>query len=237
MNGDREPAWGLDFYDPQFLADPYPALGRVREATPIFRNEQTGQWMLTRFPDVYEALRDRRLGRVYHHRYTHAELGQPAPDPPLGLLPPTRAVVAAEPRATRPYPHPQAGLQGVHVPFGGRAGTGDRGAVPAADPPLPGNADIRPAGRLRPTLLRGRGRRGAGRAPRRHATVAGLVARHRQDVRAVGVRRSEGAGRDGSGRVHRLHAGADRRQAPLTRRTPDLAARADFRRRRPAQRR
>ena len=81
MNGDREPAWGLDFYDPQFLADPYPALGRVREATPIFRNEQTGQWMLTRFPDVYEALRDRRLGRVYHHRYTHAELGQPAPDP------------------------------------------------------------------------------------------------------------------------------------------------------------
>ena len=26
-------------------------------------------------------LRDRRLGRVYHHRYRHAELGQPAPDP------------------------------------------------------------------------------------------------------------------------------------------------------------
>ena len=81
MNGDRGPAWGLDFYDPEFLADPYPALGRVREATPIFRNEQTGQWMLTRFGDVYETLRDRRLGRVYHHRYRHAELGQPAPDP------------------------------------------------------------------------------------------------------------------------------------------------------------
>ena len=77
----REPAWGLDFYDPEFLADPYPALGRVREATPIFRDEETGQWMLTRFADVYETLRDRRLGRVYHHRYSHAELGQPAPDP------------------------------------------------------------------------------------------------------------------------------------------------------------
>ena len=76
-----DPASGLDFYDPGFLADPYPALGRVREATPIFRNEQTGQWMLTRFPDVYETLRDRRLGRVYHHRYRHAELGQPEPDP------------------------------------------------------------------------------------------------------------------------------------------------------------
>ena len=78
---EERPAWGLDFYDPEFLADPYPALGRVREATPIFRNEQTGQWMLTRFSEVFETLRDRRLGRVYHHRYRHAELGQPAPDP------------------------------------------------------------------------------------------------------------------------------------------------------------
>ena len=76
-----DPASELDFYDPGFLADPYPALGRVREATPIFRNEQTGQWMLTRFADVYETLRDRRLGRVYHHRYRHADLGQPEPDP------------------------------------------------------------------------------------------------------------------------------------------------------------
>ena len=76
-----DPASDLNFYDPGFLADPYPALGRVREATPIFRNEQTGQWMLTRFTDVYETLRDRRLGRVYHHRYRHAELGQPEPDP------------------------------------------------------------------------------------------------------------------------------------------------------------
>ena len=76
-----DPMSELDFYDPGFLADPYPALGRVREATPIFRNEQTGQWMLTRFADVYETLRDRRLGRVYHHRYRHADLGQPEPDP------------------------------------------------------------------------------------------------------------------------------------------------------------
>ncbi len=79
--GVREPAWGLDFYDPEFLADPYPALGRVREATPIFRHEETGQWMLTRFGDVYDTLRDRRLGRVYHQRYSPAELGQPEPDP------------------------------------------------------------------------------------------------------------------------------------------------------------
>ncbi len=72
---------GLDFYDPAFIADPYPRLGRLREAAPVFRNEQTGHWMLTRFADVHETLRDRRLGRVYHHRYTAAELGQPEPDP------------------------------------------------------------------------------------------------------------------------------------------------------------
>ena len=71
----------LDFYDPAFIADPYPALARLREATPVFRNERTGHWMLTRFADVHETLRDRRLGRVYHHRYTPAELGQPEPDP------------------------------------------------------------------------------------------------------------------------------------------------------------
>ena len=102
----KDTASNLDFYDPGFLADPYPALGRVREATPIFRNEQTGQWMLTRFGDVYETLRDRRLGRVYHHMYNHAELGQPAPDPALGRIPPARALVAAEPGTARPHPHP-----------------------------------------------------------------------------------------------------------------------------------
>lgn len=71
----------LDFYDPAFIADPYPALGRLREAAPVFRNPRTGHWMLTRFAEVHETLRDRRLGRVYHHLYTPAELGQPEPDP------------------------------------------------------------------------------------------------------------------------------------------------------------
>lgn len=71
----------LDFYDPAFIDDPYPALGRLREATPIFYNPRTGQWMLTRFDDVHETLRDRRLGRVYDHLYSHEELGRPGPDP------------------------------------------------------------------------------------------------------------------------------------------------------------
>ena len=81
MSGTQALVEPLDFYDPAFLADPYPALGRVREATPIFRNPQTGVWMLTRFSDVYETLRDRRLGRAFDHLYSREELGRPEPDP------------------------------------------------------------------------------------------------------------------------------------------------------------
>ncbi len=66
--------------DPAFLADPYPALNAIREETPIFWNDQTKQWMVTRFADVHASLRDKRMGRDYTHRYSHAELGKPEPD-------------------------------------------------------------------------------------------------------------------------------------------------------------
>jgi cytochrome P450 len=66
--------------DPGFIADPYPVLSALREATPGFRNPLTGQWTLTRFSDVQETLRDRRLGRAYTHRYSHVEFGRSEPD-------------------------------------------------------------------------------------------------------------------------------------------------------------
>ena len=71
----------LDVSDPTFIADPYPRLGALREATPIFWNERTCQWMVTRFADIATALRDRRMGRAYRHRFTDAEFGRPEPDP------------------------------------------------------------------------------------------------------------------------------------------------------------
>ena len=71
----------FDVDDPAFIADPYPVLNDLREATPIFWNDRTGQWTLTRFKDVFETLRDRRLGRSYSHLYSHAEVGRPDPDP------------------------------------------------------------------------------------------------------------------------------------------------------------
>jgi cytochrome P450 len=70
-----------DVTDPEFLQWPYPVLDELREATPIFYDERSDQWVLTRYAEVHEALRDRRLGRGFTHRYTHAELGKPEPDP------------------------------------------------------------------------------------------------------------------------------------------------------------
>jgi cytochrome P450 len=71
----------FDVNDPAFIADPYPVLAALREATPIFRNPSTGQWTLTRFAEIAETLRDRRMGRAYAHLYSHEQFGRSAPDP------------------------------------------------------------------------------------------------------------------------------------------------------------
>ncbi len=70
----------FDVDDPSFIANPYPVLNELRETTPVFWNERSGQWTLTRFADVHETLRDRRLGRSYSHLYSHAQLGRNEPD-------------------------------------------------------------------------------------------------------------------------------------------------------------
>ncbi|MEM7323960.1 MAG: cytochrome P450 [Actinomycetota bacterium] len=66
--------------DPAFISDPYPVMNAIREETPIWWNEASNQWMVTRFEDVATSLRDRRMGRDYTHRFNHAELGKPEPD-------------------------------------------------------------------------------------------------------------------------------------------------------------
>jgi cytochrome P450 len=67
--------------DPDFISAPYESLAALREATPIFFFEPTGQWYLTRFAAVSELLRDRRVGRSFNHRYRNADFGVPVPDP------------------------------------------------------------------------------------------------------------------------------------------------------------
>jgi cytochrome P450 len=76
---------GFDPADPAFIADPYPVYRRLREDHPILWNPATGQWLVSRHADVNRLLRDRRLGRTYLHRSTHAEMGRP--DPPAWHAP------------------------------------------------------------------------------------------------------------------------------------------------------
>jgi cytochrome P450 len=71
----------FDVDDPAFIADPYPTLDAIRETTPIYWNEATRQWIVTRFADVHATLRDRRLGRAYTHVFSHADVGRAEPDP------------------------------------------------------------------------------------------------------------------------------------------------------------
>jgi cytochrome P450 len=71
----------FDVDDPTFIADPYPTLNAIREATPIYRDEKAGQWVVTRFADVHATLRDRRLGRDHAHKFSPEDVGQSDPDP------------------------------------------------------------------------------------------------------------------------------------------------------------
>ncbi len=63
--------------DPAFIADPYPVFTALRELGPVVHYPPRDVQLLTRFADVHAALRDRRLGRAYRHRYTDAEFGRP----------------------------------------------------------------------------------------------------------------------------------------------------------------
>ncbi|MFF5502954.1 cytochrome P450 [Streptomyces roseolus] len=71
----------FDPWSPEFVADPYPAYARLREAGRVHWYGRTRQWLVPHHADVSALLRDRRLGRTYTHRFTHEEFGREAPDP------------------------------------------------------------------------------------------------------------------------------------------------------------
>jgi cytochrome P450 len=60
-----------------FVANPYPAYERLRERSPVAYDPGTDHWLVPRYADVVALLRDRRVGRTYHHLATHAEMGRP----------------------------------------------------------------------------------------------------------------------------------------------------------------
>jgi cytochrome P450 len=52
------PRLGLVPLDPEFLADPYPAYRHLRDHEPLTRIEHPPAWALSRFQDVWDAVRD-----------------------------------------------------------------------------------------------------------------------------------------------------------------------------------
>src|SRR5512143_510099 len=57
----RRMAAGVNLLDPAVLADPYPALHRLRREEPVHWDETHGVWMLSRHRDALAALRDARV--------------------------------------------------------------------------------------------------------------------------------------------------------------------------------
>ncbi|AZP19308.1 cytochrome P450 [Streptomyces aquilus] len=71
----------FDPWDPDFLADPYPAYADLRARGRVQYYEPTNQWLVPQHADVSALLRDRRLGRTYQHRFTHEDFNRTPPPP------------------------------------------------------------------------------------------------------------------------------------------------------------
>jgi cytochrome P450 len=66
---------------PDFLANPYPVLNRLRESKRVLHDASRERWFVTRHEDVRSCLRDRRLGRNFRHVMSPEEIGVPPLDP------------------------------------------------------------------------------------------------------------------------------------------------------------
>ncbi|MEU6802631.1 cytochrome P450 [Streptomyces neyagawaensis] len=71
----------FDPWDPDFVADPYPAYAELRALGRVRYFEPTNQWLVAHHADVSALLRDRRLGRTYQHRFSHEDFDRTAPPP------------------------------------------------------------------------------------------------------------------------------------------------------------
>ncbi len=66
----------FDPFTPEFQADPFPVLRRLREEDPIHRSPLG--WVLTRYDDVVAALRNQGLGAAFDREAGRAQLGDGA---------------------------------------------------------------------------------------------------------------------------------------------------------------
>src|SRR5690348_3513478 len=71
----------FDPSDQDFLADPYPALNRLRETRRALHDGPRGRWFVPRHEDVRACLRDKRLGRNFRQVLAPEAIGVPPLDP------------------------------------------------------------------------------------------------------------------------------------------------------------
>ena len=64
----------LNFFDPAFLEDPYPAFHRLRAEDPVHRHP-LGFYVLTRYDDIAEFLRDPRFGKSGYQAIFESRFG------------------------------------------------------------------------------------------------------------------------------------------------------------------
>jgi cytochrome P450 len=81
MTAAAAPSAGFDPWSAEFVAHPYEVYARLREQAPVTYYERSDQWLVSRYQDVSALLRDRRLGRIHTHRYSHEEFGRTPPPP------------------------------------------------------------------------------------------------------------------------------------------------------------
>jgi cytochrome P450 len=74
------PTRSFDLHGPEFIADPYPPLARLRAETPVFYEPRWDKVFFLRYDDIAAVLRSRSCGRSILHRRTREELSWPAPD-------------------------------------------------------------------------------------------------------------------------------------------------------------
>jgi cytochrome P450 len=72
----------LELNAPDFIADPYPLLAKLRQEMPVFYDEPWKKLFFLRHDHISQLLRDKRLGRSIG-ALSRDELGLPPPDPRL----------------------------------------------------------------------------------------------------------------------------------------------------------
>ena len=77
----------LNFFDPAFLEDPYPAFHRLRAEDPVHRHP-LGFYVLTRYDDITEFLRDPRFGKSGYQAIFESRFGSGPNGPwlPMSML-------------------------------------------------------------------------------------------------------------------------------------------------------